>query len=324
VLNLLEAMHLRLERLEGAQERTEKAASAADKACAALRATVDGALRSLETRGASFEATLQSASEGVQALRDKLLLVETQQQLADATLREAKTELARIKDVARSVAHEVVREVRAAGEQEAAEAAATPPPPAPQQPQQPQQPQPVAQAPPPQAPPLPSYTPPPAAPPPLQAAAYPSVGAYPHPQTLSPPPFAPPPAYAPTPAPYGGYGSAQPGPYPGDAPSGLAQQLLHSPPPQMEPSYGYPQLPGGQGYGQRAPSYTPQPRQAPPPQREAAPTISNSRVPMEKVVDDLVGMGFARADIRDCIHRLTENGQSVDLNVVIDRLQGRR
>ncbi len=50
------------------------------------------------------------------------------------------------------------------------------------------------------------------------------------------------------------------------------------------------------------------------------PQVSTSKVPVEKVVDDLALMGFAKDDVRAVIKRLAENGQSVDLNVVLDKL----
>jgi len=43
-------------------------------------------------------------------------------------------------------------------------------------------------------------------------------------------------------------------------------------------------------------------------------------VPIEKVVEDVSAMGFTRQAVRDVVRRLTENGQSVDLNIVLDQL----
>jgi hypothetical protein len=43
-------------------------------------------------------------------------------------------------------------------------------------------------------------------------------------------------------------------------------------------------------------------------------------VPIEKVVEDVAAMGFTRQAVRDVVRRLTENGQSVDLNIVLDQL----
>ncbi len=47
---------------------------------------------------------------------------------------------------------------------------------------------------------------------------------------------------------------------------------------------------------------------------------SGGSVPIEKVVEDVSAMGFTRQAVRDVVRKLTENGQSVDLNVVLDQL----
>ncbi|CAA7397587.1 unnamed protein product [Spirodela intermedia] len=58
----------------------------------------------------------------------------------------------------------------------------------------------------------------------------------------------------------------------------------------------------------------------------ALPTASNSggssgnRVPVDDVVERVTSMGFPRDLVRERVRRLTENGQSVDLNVVLDKL----
>lgn len=59
---------------------------------------------------------------------------------------------------------------------------------------------------------------------------------------------------------------------------------------------------------------------------QAAPTGTSSgggsgnRVPIDDVVDKVATMGFSREQVRATVRRLTENGQSVDLNVVLDKL----
>jgi len=45
---------------------------------------------------------------------------------------------------------------------------------------------------------------------------------------------------------------------------------------------------------------------------------------MEKVVDDVAAMGFSKEQVRGVVKKLTENGQSVDLNVILDRLMNPR
>ncbi|PKA64598.1 hypothetical protein AXF42_Ash007344 [Apostasia shenzhenica] len=50
----------------------------------------------------------------------------------------------------------------------------------------------------------------------------------------------------------------------------------------------------------------------------AGPT--GNRVPIDDVVDKVATMGFSREQVRATVRKLTENGQSVDLNVVLDKL----
>lgn len=47
---------------------------------------------------------------------------------------------------------------------------------------------------------------------------------------------------------------------------------------------------------------------------------SGNRVPVDDVVDKVVSMGFPRDHVRATVRKLTENGQSVDLNVVLDKM----
>ena len=48
------------------------------------------------------------------------------------------------------------------------------------------------------------------------------------------------------------------------------------------------------------------------------------KVPLEKVVDDFANMGFTRDQVRSVVHRLTESGQTIDTNVVLDHLMNPR
>lgn len=43
-------------------------------------------------------------------------------------------------------------------------------------------------------------------------------------------------------------------------------------------------------------------------------------MPIDDVVDKVATMGFSREQVRATVRRLTENGQSVDLNIVLDKL----
>ncbi|KAL4354897.1 hypothetical protein GQ457_06G033910 [Hibiscus cannabinus] len=50
------------------------------------------------------------------------------------------------------------------------------------------------------------------------------------------------------------------------------------------------------------------------------PAPSGNKVPIDDVVDKVTSMGFPRDHVRATVRKLTENGQSVDLNVVLDKL----
>ena len=47
---------------------------------------------------------------------------------------------------------------------------------------------------------------------------------------------------------------------------------------------------------------------------------SGNRVPVDDVIDKVATMGFPRDHVRATVRKLTENGQSVDLNIVLDKL----
>ncbi|XP_058091918.1 altered inheritance of mitochondria protein 3-like [Magnolia sinica] len=47
---------------------------------------------------------------------------------------------------------------------------------------------------------------------------------------------------------------------------------------------------------------------------------TGNKVPIDDVVDKVVTMGFSRDQVRATVRKLTENGQSVDLNMVLDKL----
>lgn len=47
---------------------------------------------------------------------------------------------------------------------------------------------------------------------------------------------------------------------------------------------------------------------------------TGNRVPIDDVVDKVTNMGFSRDQVRATVRKLTESGQSVDLNVVLDKL----
>lgn len=47
---------------------------------------------------------------------------------------------------------------------------------------------------------------------------------------------------------------------------------------------------------------------------------SGNRVPVDDVVEKVTHMGFPREQVRETVRKLTDNGQAVDLNVVLDKL----
>ncbi|XP_057983861.1 extensin [Malania oleifera] len=52
----------------------------------------------------------------------------------------------------------------------------------------------------------------------------------------------------------------------------------------------------------------------------SGPAGTGNRVPIDDVVDKVTSMGFPREHVRATVRKLTDNGQSVDLNVVLDKL----
>ncbi|XWS44146.1 hypothetical protein CRYUN_Cryun15aG0019500 [Craigia yunnanensis] len=52
----------------------------------------------------------------------------------------------------------------------------------------------------------------------------------------------------------------------------------------------------------------------------SGPSGPGNRVPLDDVVDKVISMGFPRDLVTATVRKLTENGQSVDLNVVLDKL----
>ncbi|KAL6607766.1 hypothetical protein ACP70R_040829 [Stipagrostis hirtigluma subsp. patula] len=234
------------------------------------------------------------------------------------------------------------------------------PPPPPQQYQTPPAPQPQAPPPPPQQyqtsphyaqysqPPPPASVNPPAAPPPSvpipqqpeEPALYgPPAQGYP-PQNIRPPP-----PYMPQPG-----GSAPPfyGPNPGMyEPPAVRPNSGPLPPyntgykPQggggFPESYGYTGSPshhgsagmkspfapagassGGSGNYGRLPTAQVLPQAAPVSSTPSA--SSGTKVPIDDVVEKVATMGFSREQVRATVRRLTEKGQNVDLNVVLDKL----
>lgn len=200
-----------------------------------------------------------------------------------------------------------------------------PPPPAPQ---------PQAMAAPPQA--LPAESPTYHAPPAYglqsqQSASGPVSGYAQYTQQGPPPPSSGPPYARPVPPPSNMALPPQ-GPTLGYAPP-PPQQMPQAPP---QPNYGAP--PQGPNYGLPQPGYPvvppsapartpfsrPGPPIAPPPQPsgqgDPGSRASTRSVPLEQIISDISNMGFERHQIMAVIDNLQKSGQSMDLNVILDRL----
>eukprot|EP00245_Coleochaete_scutata_P005927 TRINITY_DN19935_c0_g1_i1.p1 TRINITY_DN19935_c0_g1~~TRINITY_DN19935_c0_g1_i1.p1 ORF type:complete len:564 (+),score=119.23 TRINITY_DN19935_c0_g1_i1:102-1793(+) len=120
------------------------------------------------------------------------------------------------------------------------------------------------------------------------------------------------------PVPHGGYGMNVPPQYGQEAPyappQGLPRSQMLQPSASAQPATG----PGGYPRLQTAlPVSNPS---GPPAASSSTAPLSTSRVPIDKVIDDVAAMGFSKAEVGAVVKKLTENGQSVDLNVVLDKL----
>ncbi|CAN6349828.1 unnamed protein product [Urochloa humidicola] len=76
--------------------------------------------------------------------------------------------------------------------------------------------------------------------------------------------------------------------------------------------------PGGSGGYGRLPTAQVLPQAAPVSSTPSG--SSGTRVPIDDVIDKVATMGFSKEQVRATVRKLTENGQNVDLNVVLDKL----
>ncbi|CAL4902731.1 unnamed protein product [Urochloa decumbens] len=76
--------------------------------------------------------------------------------------------------------------------------------------------------------------------------------------------------------------------------------------------------PGGSGGYGRLPTAQVLPQAAPVSSTPSG--SSGTRVPVDDVIDKVATMGFSKEQVRATVRKLTENGQNVDLNVVLDKL----
>ncbi|PON41588.1 hypothetical protein PanWU01x14_288600 [Parasponia andersonii] len=94
---------------------------------------------------------------------------------------------------------------------------------------------------------------------------------------------------------------------------GIKPQQLSSPTIVQSGGSGYPQLPTARVLPQALPA-------ASAVGGASGSSGSGNRVPVDDVIDKVTSMGFPRDHVRATVRKLTENGQSVDLNVVLDKL----
>ncbi|TVU21624.1 hypothetical protein EJB05_31273 [Eragrostis curvula] len=139
-----------------------------------------------------------------------------------------------------------------------------------------------------------------------------------------------PPAGRPNPGPPSSYGS---GGYGSQGGGGFSESYGYSGSPShrgnagMKPSSPFassgPSSGGSGNYGGRLPTAQILPQAVP--ISSSSPTgSSGNRVALDDVVEKVATMGFSREQVRATVRRLTENGQNVDLNVVLDKLMNGR
>ncbi|WZN62523.1 DUF1421 domain-containing protein [Chloropicon roscoffensis] len=332
-LGKVDLMTQSFQKMEDRLDKMEQKVEQHTMAVNALSASAD---KNFETLGSTVREIVRS----VQLLKDKQELFDAQQEIARATVtakgNEAlaepepqeesgeATETSALSDLDSSEEEEEAPErarkkgkgklrrnslkkqrARAATAPEGA--AAAPPPPHPQ-----------AMAPPPAG--KPSFSPgsgfAPAAgssmPPPQQPGFAPAVG------SSMPPPQQP--GFAPA------AGSSMPPPQqPGFQAYGAPPPPppRHQPAPQYHPGLPAPVLPPPPAYGAPPPPAARPPPGPPPPPRQdpsSGGQVSSSRVPIERVVEDVAAMGFAKHQVFLAVRRLTESGEAVDLNKVLDSL----
>jgi hypothetical protein len=106
-----------------------------------------------------------------------------------------------------------------------------------------------------------------------------------------------------------------------NAPAGYGSPAYHRMPQPAVPSApssgngGYPRLPTAQPVQHALPTAT-----ATGPGPSGPAPLSTNRVPIDEIIEKVSSMGFSKDQVRAVVRRLTENGQSVDLNIVLDKL----
>lgn len=102
--------------------------------------------------------------------------------------------------------------------------------------------------------------------------------------------------------------------------SPVKQQQLTSPGMGQSGGNGYPQLPTARILPQALPTASAVGGGSGASGSGAGAGGSGNRVPIDDVVDRVTNMGFPRDQVRATVRKLTENGQAVDLNIVLDKL----
>ncbi|KAI3474912.1 hypothetical protein Pfo_030223 [Paulownia fortunei] len=139
----------------------------------------------------------------------------------------------------------------------------------------------------------------------------------PTPNVYEPPSSRPGPGYSGSFGPSSGHGepypySSSPSQYGSSSP--VKPQQLSSPGIGQTGGSGYPQLPTARILPQALPTASALDGGS------GSGSGSGNRVPIDDVVDRVTNMGFSRDQVRATVRKLTENGQAVDLNVVLDKL----
>lgn len=108
----------------------------------------------------------------------------------------------------------------------------------------------------------------------------------------------------------------------GDSQYGSPRKSQQHSPPNMGPGgpSGYPQLPTARILPQSLPTAAAVGGSGGGSSSSSGSGSGGNRVPIDDVVDKVTNMGFPRDQVRATVRKLTENGQAVDLNVVLDKL----
>ncbi|CAL9219257.1 unnamed protein product [Arabidopsis halleri] len=339
LLHVMEGVSARLSQLES---RTHNLENLVDD----LKVSVDNSLGSSDGKIRQLKNILVEVQSGVQLLKDKQEIVEAQLQLSKHQVskvdQHTKTHSLHVHPTAQSPTPVPMQQMpqfpiitsfplppssAAAPSQPPSSQLPThfspqqepyfPPPPPNQPPQTQTQHQPPYQSPPQHPPPSSGYNPGEQQPYPMQS--YPPIPPHQQPPAGSAPSqhFYNPPQ--PQPSMYDGAGGSNSG-----FPSGYSSEpypysgspMSSAKPPHLSSSKtGYPQLSNSRPLPHALPMVS-----AISSGGGSSSPRSENRAPIDDVIDRVTTMGFPRDQVRATVRKLTENGQAVDLNVVLDKL----